>query len=259
MQIAPATLESARRAVAAYDETFLATGGIDLSPLGRSLKATIWADDPKVGKVRHGFVSSPLNGAGGPDAWTFAGTLVPDGSFVEWLDDFDAFLVASPWLSSRRVHRGFLRFYNSLTVQPVSGAEQPIRDFIRANPMASEGAIFEGHSLGTATATFACLDASGAFLYLFAAPKPGDGGFRQAVFGSIEKVSGTIESYANPNDVVPRVPLTVDWPWKVEDFEHVVEPVELAANLASPGIPADWASSHHMPNYLRLLEAASTT
>jgi hypothetical protein len=253
MPVPALTLLCARLQAAAYNDTYLATGVIDLSPFSPRVKtATIWANDPTVGRVRHGFISID----GQLPIWNFDGTLIPKGSFVEWLDNFDAFLAPSPWNPGDKVHRGMLRFYKSLSVvDDASGVETPLSDYIAANAEASKRAIFVGHSLGTFTATCACLEASGVGLFLFAAPKPGDGCFRQTVFDALKEVGGVLESYANPNDAVPRLPITVDFPWKFEDFEAIIDPTELQPTLVSPPIESDWLSSHHMPNYVLLLEA----
>lgn len=239
----------------AYDPGFLSTGVQDLSEFGLRKTHTFWADDPRVGKVRHGHISTQAHVAG-QFIWTFDGTLVPKGSFVEWLDDLDVFLVPSPWNPGDKVHRGMLRFFLSMTVvDDTTGVELPILDFISANPALANGAIYQGHSLGTFTATCACLEGTGGFLFLFAPPKPGDKNFRQSVFNALRDVGGTIESYANPNDAVPRVPITLAFPWHFFDFWPVVDSTKLQPDLVDPAIPSDWASSHHMPNYLSLLEA----
>jgi len=253
----PLTLLCARLQAKAYDPGFLATGIQDLSEFGLTKTHTIWADDPRVGKVRHGHISMAAFGVTGIRVfWTFDGTLVPKGSFVEWLDDFDVFLVASPWNPGDRVHRGMLRFFQSMSVvDDATGVELPILDFIAANPGLAKGAIYTGHSLGTFTATCACLEGSGGALILFAPPRPGDKPFRESVFNALRDAGGILESYANPNDAVPRVPITLNYPWHFFDFWPVVDSTHLRPDLVDPPIPSDWASSHHMPNYLALLEA----
>lgn len=256
MPIPALTLLLARVQAFAYDPGFLANGVTDLTPFGLRKTHTLWAFEPRVGKVRHGHISRFCDAADPRSIWTFDGTLIPKGDLGEWLDDMDAFLTASPWNPGDKVHRGMLRFFESMVVvDDATGIETPILTFIAANPEVAKGAIYQGHSLGTFTATCACLEGHGSALILFAAPKPGDSAFRQTALESIIAVSGILESYANPNDVVPKVPLTVDWPWKVEDFESLVVPTVLRADLVTPPIPSDWASSHHMPNYLALLEA----
>ena len=264
MPIPPLTILCAKVQSLAYDPAFLESGVTDLIRFGLHKSHTIFANDPRVGKVRHGHIScNNIGGAPIPDnryLWTFDGTLVPKGSFVEWLDDFEAFLTASPWNPGDLVHRGMLRFFNTMTVvDDATGIELPILDFIAANPGLAKGAIYTGHSLGTFTATCAFLEGSGGALILFAPPKPGDKNFRQTVLRALMDAEGTLESYANPNDMVPRLPLTIDFPWHFEDFQPIVKPTKLQPNLVTPPIPADWESSHHMPNYLRLLEAAANT
>ena len=239
------TLLCAELQCAVYDPAFLEAGVLDLSRWGRTQIATLWSDDPRIGKVRHGFVSYAPTSI----IWTFAGTLAPGGSMVEWLDDFKALLTPSPWHPGDKVHQGFLEFFQSMTIEDTMGGVQPLEEAL--NLGSATGHIFHGHSLGTATATFAALIAKGNRLTLFAAPKPGDRQLAQSVRDAVP----IIESYANTDDVVPKVPLTIDWPFTFEDFQPVVQPVILNPASVTPRIPSDWANAHHMPNYLQMIRA----
>lgn len=225
--------------IRAYDPNFLATAlPPDISDLGRQIEAIIMGVDQSVGPVAYGFVSS------GPD-WVIAtirGTQMPDGSLVEWLDDLDAFLAPCPLDKGTLWHRGFGKVYSSLTI---SG--KPIGQALRG----INSLWVHGHSLGGPLATYCAIEAGIANLGLFASPKPGDSSFAAYARGKIVN----IWSFANQNDVVPNLPVTVDEPWKIEDFQPVVEPTILSASLVTPPVPSDWASSHNLANYLSLLKA----
>jgi pimeloyl-ACP methyl ester carboxylesterase len=222
--------------------------GPPLADLGRTFTAWIWGDDGMgVGRVAFGFISTGPEGV----ICTIRGTQTPDGSAIEWLDDLDAFLEDCPLVIGAKWHRGFGRVYSTLRVGVGGGREA----FLQAFLAVQKAVIVCGHSLGGPLASFAALDGKASSLILFASPKPGDSYLRQAVFRSIEAQGGEIASYANPNDAVPKVPITVDFPFKVIDFQHIVEPTELSPSLVTPPIPSDWASSHSLQNYLSLLEA----
>ena len=235
----------ARLGLKAYEPTFLSTGQTDLTDLGRSIQATIWGTDPGIGTVPFGFVSV---GADGPIA-TFRGTQRPKGTWVEWLDDLDAVLEPVPFLYETGAfwHRGFGRVYSSLTLKQLDGTESAL------SPVLSSlaGLICHGHSLGAPLATYAALGAKASKLILFASPKAGDTLLRQVC----ATVWDDIPSYENPNDVVPKVPITVDEPWKLEDFQQVGRQIPLSAALVTPPIASDWDSSHNLGSYLALLQA----
>jgi hypothetical protein len=232
----------AKLGLRAYDPAFLATASLDLSDLGRELKYVIWGTDAGIGAIPYGFIST------GPEGMiaTFRGTQMPDGSFVEWIDDFEAVLDPCPFAPGAMWHRGFGKVYSSLAV-----AGTPVAVALTGIP----GLICHGHSLGAPLATYAALEAKAGQLGLFASPKPGNAAFAAAVQAAILP----IWSYANPNDAVPKVPITVDFPWKFEDFQPVMGPYRLNANLVTPAIPGDWGASHNLGNYLALLEALAAT
>lgn len=227
----------AKLGIAAYDPAFAASGKTDLSSLGREFQSVIMGVDPGIGPIPYGFISS------GPDGFiaTFRGTQTPDGSYVEWLDDFKAVLEPCPFAPGCQWHKGFGEVYSTLNIGGV-----PVGQAIK-------GLLCHGHSLGGPLATFAALESGGPALGLFASPKPGD----SALAALVQTTIRTIWSYTNPNDAVPRVPLTVDWPFRFEDFQRVMPPFQLQPNLVTPAIPSDWASSHALANYLALLEAAA--
>lgn len=224
----------------AYEPAFLATGQVDLSDMGRKVLAVIHGNDPGVGKVPFGFVS---DGVEGPIC-TIRGTQMPGGSFVEWLDDLQAFLELCPIVPNTGAmwHRGFGKVYSSLTAQDV-----PLALFLGG----LKGLMCHGHSLGAPLATYAALEAHAAHLVVFASPKAGDTLLRQVC----QTRWNDIASYENPNDPVPKVPITVDKPWRIEDFQQVADFTRLDADLVVPPIASDWASSHDLFSYFRLLVA----
>jgi Lipase (class 3) len=269
------TLLAARLGAAVYDSAFLASGVIDLTPFSRRVVARIWANDPRVGRVLHGVISeyAGLESSNYHPVfaiWSMAGTLIPPAKtllqrFTEWLDDFDAWLMPSPWNPGDKIHRGFYTFYSAVTIEHLgNGQEYAVRDYMKAWPTLVDGALFEGHSLATSSADYLLMDAVDLGLkpigvINFAPPKSGDLAFRKSVIETIQNLDGIYEAWANPNDAVPCLPLTVTRPFKVWDFEHVVEPVDLAADLVTPAIPSDWESSHHMLSYLALITAHFAT
>jgi hypothetical protein len=237
----------AKLGVAAYDPDYIATGALSLAPFSRTQFGTIWANDPRVGRVRHGFVSF---GPEGP-MWTFAGTLTPGGSIVEWLDDFQAFLDKDPD-SPGKFHRGGLQFFNSLTLQ-VGGAEQPIRQAIAAYPEALAGATFHGHSLGAPCAAKAAKIAGTALPpVLIACPKFWDEDYADAS----QQQWPIIPFYVNPDDAVPNVPITINDPLDKFRFKSFPITRSLDPKSVMPPVSASWAEAHSLVNYERLMEAA---
>lgn len=216
---------------------------------GRNLDQLIMGKDPAVGSVPFGFITE------GSDDFivTIRGTQMPDGSLIEWLDDFDAVLEPCPWDSGSRWHRGFGRVYSTLTIAGVK-----LGEWLAAMKItAAKPVKVHGHSLGGPLATYAAdqggLDAP----VLFASPKPGDGAYRARLRNRwLPSLGVNRTSYANPNDAVPKVPITAEWPFKVFDFEHVFDLCELSAGSVLPPVGSSWADSHNLANYLRLLEAA---
>ncbi len=236
----------AKLGVVAYGLDYLHPVVPDLGPWARVFRQWIWGDDGKgVGVVAFGFVSDGPEG----NIATIRGTQTPDGSMVEWLDDFDAILEPCPFVIGANWHRGFGRVYRTLRAGPDASASQ----FLAAYLSSIKSPVVSGHSLGGPLATYAAIEGHGRELVLFASPKPGDSYLAKAAASGIE----TMTAYVNPNDAVPRLPITVDWPFKLEDFEHVVEATVLKPDLVTPPIPGDWSSSHNLSNYLRLLEAAT--
>lgn len=226
----------------AYESTFLTapqdTVAAALAPMGRSLVNLIWGEDAEIGPVPFGFISESPAGF----ITTLRGTQMPDGKIVEWLDDFDAFLETCPFAPGRW-HRGAGRLYKTLNVNG-----QPLGRVL----MSFAAMIIHGHSLAGWLATYAALESQGQAPRLFATPKGGDAPFRDA---AISIWGGPATSYANPNDAVPKVPITVDWPFKIEDFEQVSPLIELAPSSVTPPIASNWDDSHQLSNYRRLLAA----
>lgn len=253
--IPPLHLLCAQLGLIGYDPSFLGsprlTAAAGLANLGRSLVSLIWGFDHGVGRVPYGFISM---GAAGPIC-TIRGTQSPAGSLVEWLDDFDAVLEQCPWApTGARWHRGFGRVYS--TLKDDNGT--PIAQALQAIP----GVTVHGHSLGGPLATYAAGEARAGAPVLFASPKCGDSGLRDYLLSLwppafINNAFIFFASYANANDAVPKVPITVDWPFKLEDFQQVVPLTELAASSVTPPIAGNWNASHNLASYLRLLLAVT--
>lgn len=216
-----------------------------LPAFGRSFVSLIQGKDPLVGPVPYGFIS---RGSNGKKIVTLRGTQKPRGLLVEWIDDFDAVLEQCPWAPAGCMwHRGFGRVYKTLNVDGV-----PLALVIAAICAANELEAIEGHSLAGPLATYAAGEAKSPPPILFASPKPGNTALRDYL---IQLWQGIPVSYANPNDAVPKVPLTVDWPWKIEDFQAVTQPIELSPASVTPPIPSNWDDSHALGHYLQLLSA----
>ena len=215
----------------------------DLSEFGRIVDSVLYGVDPRVGSIPYGFVSL---GEEGP-ILTIRGTQMPDGSLVEWLDDFDAFLEACPFAPGAQWHRGFGSVFKTFYIVTPDSKVHVFIDYLAQ----FKGLLCHGHSLGAPLATFAAAQLQTQPPILFASPKPGDLAFRSLFQQSV----GVPASYANPNDAVPKVPITVDFPFRFEDFQHVAPLTLLSADSVTPAISADWGSSHSLENYLLLLEA----
>lgn len=253
--IPPAHLLYARLGLIGYEPAFLtapaATVADGLQVFGRSMHTLVYGVDQGIGRVPYGFISTGPGGFGSA-VCTLRGTQMPQGKIVEWLDDFDAFLEQCPFAPTGcRWHRGFGRVYSTLTVSDGT----PLAEALQAIP----GVRVHGHSLAGPLATYAAAESKGAAPTLFASPKCGDSGLRDYFqqlwpFGT---QSDPVVSYANPNDAVPKVPITVDWPFKLEDFQQVVSLFEMLPASVTPPIPGNWDDSHQLSNYLRLLIAAA--
>ena len=138
-----------------------------LPGMGRTLRSIVMGTDPKIGPVPFGFFST---GADGPEICTLRGTQTPDGSMVEWLDDFDAVLQQCTWAPPGcKWHRGFGRVYCTLNVEGV-----PLAEVLANNP----GTVIQGHSLAGPLATYAAAESRFGPPVLFASPKFGNSALR---------------------------------------------------------------------------------
>lgn len=256
MPVPPLHLLCAELGLIAYAPGFLTNpvgtlmAGLATLPAGRSLHTIIMGKDPLVGPVPFGFITEGDEGY----IVTIRGTQLPGGSIVEWLDDFDAVLEPCPWAPAGcQWHRGFGRVYGTLTV----GAMKLGAYLTGLKASSAKTVTASGHSLGGPLATFAAGEAGLDAPVLFATPKPGNAALRVWLSARWLPLLGLHQnSYANPNDAVPKVPITVDWPLRLFDFAHVFDLCELAAGTAVPPVGPGWGESHALGNYLRLLEAA---
>lgn len=211
---------------------------IDLSDLGHQWEATIFGVDPNLftsERVPFGFVST---GPGGTFV-TFRGT--DDAS--EWVMDAEFLLEVCPLVPGGHWEHGFGQTFSSLTVggNPLSAALPGLKPD-----------VITGHSLGCPLAGYAALlSHSLPRLVLIASPKPGDA----ALAAAVRAACASIVSYANPCDLVPKLPFALDWPFRLEDVVSVAPLTELDRASVVPSIPGDLYSSHIMASYLRLLEA----
>ena len=227
MPASPQTLLAANLVALAY-QTAADLTAPDVSALGCKLESIIDGVENSNPVVFGLVVTHPQFGR----ILAFRGT--DDG--LEALDDMDAALEPCPPLDSitgAQWHRGFGRVFTSLTMP--------------AGPFD----LIAGHSLGCPLAAYACLSHGGGALVLIASPKPGN----SALASAVAACAGQIASFANVNDPVPRLPITVDWPWKFEDFQPIIHPTELVPGSVSPAVPSDWLSSHSLASYQRLLSA----
>lgn len=223
---------------------------VDVVQYDRVFDRLIWGNDGLgVGKIPFGFISRGEEG----EIVTIRGTQTPDGSLVEWLDDLNAFLVQCPFAVGRW-HAGFGSVYSTLVVTADTGENQPLGQYLKARLAAGVDITVSGHSLGGPLASYAALEAlCPRAPVLFASPKWGDTLLTQTAHTLWSDIP--FPSYANPNDAVPKVPITVDHPWRIEDFQPIAPSILLPASLVSPPVPAGWTDSHNLANYLRLLQA----
>lgn len=238
----------AKLQVRAYEPSFVQNGVVpDLSDLGRQVTNVIWGDDGSgVGRVPFGFFSDDLGG--GAPICTIRGTQMPKGSLVEWLDDLEAVLV--PWpFAPGKAHKGFLGVYRTLQVDAGHGTMEPLGVFLRL----LTGVVVHGHSLGAPLATYAALEGKALAPVLFASPKAGDALLAQTA----ATLWPFVASYANPNDVVPKVPLTFPDPLDEFNFRQIAPAIMLDPSSVVPAVASDWESSHNISSYLRLLAAAT--
>ena len=232
----------ARLLVRSYDGAFIASGMVsDLTDLGCSNPVLITGDDG-AGRLPYGFVCTSSFGP----ICVIRGTILPKGNpLAEWIDNLKAVLEYFPYLPGIKWHEGFGTIYKTLQVQGLA-----LHDYLN-RVSAGVDLTITGHSLGAALATYAAILSRADTVCLFASPKAGDSDL-QAAFNARVAVG---VSLANPNDAVPQLPITVDFPFKIEDFQQACPLTLLPASRVSPPIAADWYSSHQIENYLALVAA----
>jgi hypothetical protein len=207
----------------------------DLSDLGCQWFATITGTDAVIGAVPYGVIVKSL----GHVICAMRGTQ----NWQEWAKDFQGFLESSPWPGCQW-ERGFGSIFQTLHVGGIALADA-LRIFCVD--------VFGGHSLGCPLATFAGLQFPGGQLILLASPKPGDGNLAALA----QRSFAPIQSYANTEDVVPHLPLTLDWPLDLENFRPICRQVGLDPASVTPPIANDPHSAHILANDLLLLEAVA--
>ena len=219
---------------------------LDLSDMGRVVEWVIWGCDAGVGSVPYGFISS---GPMGPIA-AFRGTEMPKGSLEEWRRNFDAYLERCPLVPGACWHDGFGSDFRGLSASKLvlDKTLMPLAATLHGFP----GLICTGHSKGAPLATYAGLVGFAERLVLFASPKAGD----KALADHVGSVFKNTLSFANPNDEVPKLPLTLPDPLGLFNFHQVSDLLTLDPSLVRPPVAPDWYESHILGNYQKLLEAA---
>lgn len=218
----------------AYSEDFIQNGvPPSLASEGYTLADVIVGTDPGGVKIHYGFLARSM--IDGSFAIAIRGTDTPG----EWLEDFLAVLVSTPFASGSENHAGFFDLYRNLT----NGIGIPI-----GKAFADLGApvAVTGHSLGGPLATMLAGEIGAALLVGFASPKPGNGKFAAWIRARVSN----IELYANVPDVVPHVPFTLP---PFEDFLHVDCLTVLdSSEIVSGGL----RPAHDLNTYLHLLDPA---
>lgn len=233
MPVNPKVILSAEMGLVAYSMPLTNLSFIpDLSKFERKVEAIIQGIDAKIGPVSFGFVSSGPQGL----FLTIRGTELGP----EWEKDFEALLVPCYLVEGSKWHKGFGEIYSTLTING-----KPISDFMGMAPV-----TIGGHSLGCPLAAYTSLECNCETLIMLAPPKPGD----SILAAAIRKEVKEIFSFANIYDIVPKLPLTLKWPLKIEDFEHIVSLSPVDPDSVTPPISKLLAPSHSLANYLTLLE-----
>lgn len=219
---------------AAYSEDFIQRGVLpDLSADHFKVVDVVVGTDPGGVKLFYGFLAQSLL----DDSFVVAirGTDTPG----EWLEDFKAILVASPFCDGCETELGFFEIYKTLVN----------RDGVAiGTAFANLGAALTvtGHSLGGPLATMLAGYIGAAALVCFASPRPGNGKFATWIRTRVP----TIELYANVPDVVPHTPLTLP---PFEDFLHVDCLTVLdSSKIVAGGLRA----AHDLNTYLHTIDPA---
>jgi pimeloyl-ACP methyl ester carboxylesterase len=203
-------------------------GSIDLSDLGLTQTDHITATDPGGTDRNFGAVCS---GPDGPSIFIHGTQTGP-----EWIADAYAIPIKCPDAPGTRVHEGFWELFKTFRL----GSGAPLLPFLSA---VGGWSVF-GHSLGCPLATHLAARIGAKAIYNLAPPKPGDA----AYCAWIRSLVPSITLLANPNDDVPKLPVTLLPPF---NFEH-----ETDLTIIGPGsIPSDAENSHIIPSYIALLQS----
>lgn len=217
-------------------------GHTDLKDLGRDLVDYIMGIDPVIGLVPFGIISDGPDGKIG----NIRGTQIPIADdFEEWWIDGRAWLTACRYATDARWHEGFGNLAETLYV----GTGKPLAQYL----VDEKVEILEGHSLGAPLATIVGAIAGIDLAILIESPKVGDLGFKAWANSRIK----TIRSYANPRDKIPKVPLTVKFPFNIEDFEQVAPFITLDPTSTNPQISDSLWANHSLTNCRMMMEAAA--
>jgi hypothetical protein len=186
----------------------------------------------KDSRTLYGFVAEDL--VTGRRTIAFRGTMQP----AEWVRNAQALqrpypTGTEPRSASAHVHDGFLRIFESLQLELNTGAATPTPvPFAGALPglVAGHDTVFVGHSLGSAIATLAGVEATRSApnlaqrirIMTLASPRVGDEGF-----SAMARAVGRIDRVCNLVDIVTAVPASterlhyvhVGKPFRVSSFD----------------------------------------
>lgn len=219
-----------------YDPGFTpANPKIDLTDLGFRQTDVILGTDLQGNLAAQGCVAISDAMPGSPLV-SIAGTKTPG----QWFLDFLAVLMDSDFCPGCQTEAGFTDFYHTLRLGSGMGLRQAFAGV--------SGVIAQGHSLGGPLATMLAGDCKADELIGFASPKPGNDVFARWIRSRVSKIT----LYANAPDVVPHVPLTIDF---IEDFEHV----DLITGLNSRGLTKHSLECYHnWRTYLALIDPSQS-
>lgn len=173
----------------------------------------------------------------------FAAVIRGTSGKVEWGEDLEGFPKMSRWPG--RVESGFQGVYDSFAYKAPGASEIPMIGAI-STIVGAGSLVVTGHSLGSALATYLAYELSSALpgrlaLRVWASPHPGDSAFCAAVGAAIPDHA----HYRNPNDIVPKVPIALD-------YAHLPHTLIVGPATDQLAIKSDWGCSHHLLSYIAL-------
>jgi hypothetical protein len=223
-------LQAVQLVARAYDPALMADGTLpDLTGLGFKAVVDLWADDAN-GPACFGFLAVPLVGAG--QIIVSRGTQTR----VEWLEDGEIELVASPWKGGvGLVHRGFSAL--TATLGFGRGLSSLWTEIGPLNQLA-----VAGHSLGAADVRQLSMRLGHADqIFTWGEPRSCDSDSA----GYALTCAGQTRRAVNPRDLVPKVP-DFDLLRPLDPYNHVGPALE----LTPWGNPLDTSECHSIDLYV---------